>query len=156
MEITIPKNSKIHWLLFQRVIYYIQTDKQVCKENVNTIYNIKACPRSQLNGGEKYWKFIPCSRPPKSWQLARWQSGNGFGTERFRAIRLGVSGASPTRTSRRCSQKTERRWKQWQFVANVIIQFARVRFASLVRKSASKNHSAGQRVCTRVMWLFAC
>ena len=76
--------------------------------DINIIYNIKACPRSQSNGGEKYWKFILWSMPPKSWQLARGQSGSGFGTERFRAIRLGVSGASPTRTSRRCSQKAER------------------------------------------------
>ena len=138
---TIPKS----------VILY--PDGQASMHNdINIIYNTKACPRSQLNGGEKYWKFIPWSRPPKSWRLVQGQSGSGFGMERFRATRLGVSGASPTRTSKRCSQKTERTVKQWQYVANAIGQFARVRrFASLVCKKASGNRSAGLQVCTRIM-----
>ena len=109
MEITILKISKIYWLLSQRVIYYIQTDKQVCKANINIIYDTKACPQSQLKGGEKYWKSTQWSRPPRSWQLARRQSGRGFGMERSPATRLATSGELPTRTSRRCSQRLRRK-----------------------------------------------
>ena len=161
MEINILKISKIYWLLSEIVVYYIQTDKLMCKANLNIVLisrlarkanwkEVKNIGNLHSGAGRREAHGQPSddqrmapernASRPQGWPLlANYRRGYQGDVHKDSAESL-----------------LKGRLKQWQYVANAIGRLARVQFASLVCKRASENHSAGRQAFIRIVWLFAC